>query len=88
MAIPERFISQSADKCLPLFKILKKKANFMWNEVAKQAFQNLKEYLGRFPWIISPNTKKLLLVYLAVSKHAVSVVLLANKRAKNCQYII
>jgi len=33
-----RFMSRSADKCLPFFKALKKKACFGWDEEAEQAF--------------------------------------------------
>jgi len=38
-----RLMLRSVDKCLPIFKVLKKKAQFRWDEEAEQAFQSLKE---------------------------------------------
>ena len=37
-----RFISRSADKSLPFFKILRKTKNFEWNEECEKALQDLK----------------------------------------------
>jgi len=69
-------MSRSAGKCLPFFKVLKKKAQFPWDEEAKQAFQSLKEYLARLPRMVSSNHGESLLAYLAMSNHAVTAVLL------------
>jgi len=44
-----RFMSRSADKCLPFFKVLKRKTPFGWDEEAERAFQRLKEYLDQLP---------------------------------------
>jgi hypothetical protein len=41
------FISQSTDKCLPFFKILRKA--FSWSEECEEAFNKLKEYLMNPP---------------------------------------
>ena len=50
-----RLMLRSADKCLPFFKVLKRKMPFGWDEEAERAFQELKEYLGQPPQVISPN---------------------------------
>jgi hypothetical protein len=42
IAALNRFISQSTDKCLPFFKILRKA--FTWSEKCEEAFGKLKEY--------------------------------------------
>jgi hypothetical protein len=43
IAALNRFISQSINKCLPFFKILRKA--FTWSEKCEEAFGKLKEYL-------------------------------------------
>ena len=72
-------MSRSADKCHPLFKVLRKKAPFGWDGEAEEAFQRLKEYLGQLPRMVSPNPKEPLQLYLAVSDYAVNAVLVAER---------
>jgi len=74
-----RFMSRSADKCPPFFKVLKRITPFGWDEEADKAFQKLKEYLGQLPRMVSPNLKEPLLLYLAVSECAVSAVLVVEQ---------
>jgi len=62
-----RFMSRSADKSHPFFKVLKRKTPFQWDEEAEEAFQKLKEYLGQLLRMVSPSLKEPLLLYLAVS---------------------
>jgi len=72
-------MSRSTDKFLPFFKVLKKKTQFGWDEEAEKAFQNLKEYVERLPRMVSLSQDEPLLLYLAVSDHAVSAVLLVER---------
>jgi len=44
-----RFMSRSANKCPPFFKVLKRITPFGWDEEVEKAFQKIKEYLGRIP---------------------------------------
>ena len=74
-----RFISRSVDEYVPFFKILKMKTCFGWNEGGKQAFQNLKEYLGGLLRMVSFAIREPLLAYVALSVHAVSAVLLVKR---------
>ncbi|GFS38889.1 hypothetical protein Acr_00g0059990 [Actinidia rufa] len=74
-----RFVSKSADKCLPFFKILRKSQGFQWNEESKNAFQQLKEYLGSPPLLTVPATGEDLYVYLSISPTAVSAVLIREE---------
>jgi len=74
-----RFMSRSADKCLPFFKVLKRKTLFGWDEEAERAFQRLKEYLGQLPRMVSPNLREPLLLCLAVFDYAVSAVLVVER---------
>jgi len=74
-----RFMSRLADKCLPFFKVLKKKTPFGWDEEAEKVFQKLKEYLEKLPQMVSPSPDEPLLLYLAISDHVVSLVLLVER---------
>lgn len=40
-----RFISKSAESCLPLFKAIKKENKFKWTDECHEAFDGLKECL-------------------------------------------
>uniref|UniRef100_A0A2N9FKE2 Uncharacterized protein n=1 Tax=Fagus sylvatica TaxID=28930 RepID=A0A2N9FKE2_FAGSY len=70
-----RFISRSANKCKPFFRLLGKWSKFVWDEECSVAFQGIKAYLSTPPCLSIPNPGEPLFLYLAVSDHAVSVVL-------------
>ncbi|XP_043811023.1 uncharacterized protein LOC122723300 [Manihot esculenta] len=70
-----RFMSRSAEKCLPFFKKLRKVPNFEWTEDCRKAFEELKSYLSSPHVLSSPLEGEELLIYLAVSEQAISAVL-------------
>ena len=72
-------MSRLINKCLPFFKVLKKKTCFGWDEEVKQAFQKLKKYFGRLHRMVSPVTREPLLAYLIVADHTVSTTLLVER---------
>ncbi|VFQ77910.1 unnamed protein product [Cuscuta campestris] len=45
LAALSRFLSRSAERSLPFFKVLKKANTFAWDEECQRAFEELKEYL-------------------------------------------
>ena len=71
-----RFISRSADRCRPFFRLLHKWKGFEWTEECAVAFQQLKEYLSQLPIMSSPEVDEVLFAYLAVASHIVSFVLI------------
>ncbi|GFS40362.1 hypothetical protein Acr_00g0068110 [Actinidia rufa] len=75
-AVLNRFISKSSDKCCPFFKLLRKNAKFSWDEESEMALQQFKKYLTKPPLLSTLEEGELLHVYLVVSEHAVSSVLL------------
>ncbi|GFZ14654.1 hypothetical protein Acr_24g0008440 [Actinidia rufa] len=79
VAALNRFVSKSADKCLPFFKILRKSQTFQWNEESENAFQQLKEYLGSPPLLTVPTTSEDLYIYSSILPTAVSVVLIREE---------
>jgi hypothetical protein len=70
-----RFISRLADKCKPFFQLLGKKSKFVWDEECSAAFQGIKAYLLTPLCLSIPNLGEPLFLYLVVSDHAVSAVL-------------
>ncbi|XP_059454999.1 uncharacterized protein LOC132185214 [Corylus avellana] len=77
IAALNRFISRSADKCLPFFKILRKA--FEWSEEYEQAFEQLKKYLVSPPLLSRVILGEVLYLYLAVSPTAVSAALICEE---------
>ncbi|KAL5577628.1 hypothetical protein UlMin_019327 [Ulmus minor] len=64
----------ATDKCQPFFRALRKGKDFSWTAECEQSFQELKTYLGRPPLLSKPQEGESLILYLAVSKGAVSSV--------------
>ena len=77
VAALNKFVSKATDKCLPFFKVLKKA--FEWTDDYQRAFQDLKAYLTIAP-LLSPSVLgEELYLYLAVTPHAVSSVLVREE---------
>ena len=58
--ILNRFISRSADKCLPFFQLLNKWKRFEWTKECILDFQQLKECLSRSPIMLRPKVDEVL----------------------------
>ena len=54
VAAMSRFISKSAERALPFFKILKKAGPMEWTPEAEAALQDLKKYLSSTPILVAP----------------------------------
>ncbi|KAL5564424.1 hypothetical protein UlMin_027588 [Ulmus minor] len=79
VAALNRFISRATDKCQPFFRALRKGKDFLWTAECEQSFQELKTYLGRPPLLSKPQERESLILYLAVSKGAVSSTLVREE---------
>ena len=64
VAAMSRFISKSAERALPFFKILKKVGPMEWTPEAEAALQDLKKYLSFTPILVAPKPQEPLLLYL------------------------
>src|SRR6185312_12388279 len=71
LASLNRFISRSAEKSLPFFKVLKGTENFHWGTEQDKAFEDLKKYLENLAVMTSPSLGAELLLYIATSSSAV-----------------
>ncbi|KAL0440115.1 UNVERIFIED_CONTAM: hypothetical protein Slati_2494500 [Sesamum latifolium] len=76
LASLSRFISKAADKGLPFFKILRNVKNFEWTLECDKVFNDLKEYLSSPLLLVKPIEGESLYLYLAITEHAVSSVLI------------
>ena len=70
-----KFVSHSIDKYVSFFNVLQESKNFIWTPKYEEAFKKPKEYLGHVPTLFKPLSRERLFIYLAISKHAVSLVL-------------
>ena len=72
VAAMSRFVSKSAERALPFFKILKKAGPMEWTPEAEAALQDLKKYLSSRPILVAPNPQEPLLLYLAATNQVVA----------------
>src|SRR4051812_35269179 len=79
VAAMSRFISKSAERALPFFKILKKAGPMEWTPEAEAALQDLKKYLSSMPILVAPKPQESLLLYLAATNQVVSTALVAQR---------
>ena len=90
LAVLNRFISRSTDKCRHFFQALKKNgAGFRENEKCETSFQGLKRYLASLSLLSKPFSGETLYLYLAVSESAVSETLVReDKRVQKPVYYV
>ncbi|XP_024023052.1 uncharacterized protein LOC112092086 [Morus notabilis] len=74
-----RFISKATNKYVPFFYALNGGKYFEWTPQCEKAFQRPNEHLGIPPILSKPIPSKKLSLYLSVSKHAVSSVLIREE---------
>ncbi|XP_063948059.1 uncharacterized protein LOC135152159 [Daucus carota subsp. sativus] len=85
IAALNRFVSKSSDRCKEFFKAIKDVGKtFVWTDKCEEAFQRIKEQLGKPPLLSKPVEGETLILYLAVSRHSISAVLV--KEEKDVQF--
>jgi hypothetical protein len=75
-----RFISRSGERNLPFFEVLKSAKVFQWGPAQQKAFEEPKQYLIDLTTLTPPSSRTPLLLYVAASHTAVSVVLVQEKQ--------
>ena len=70
-----RFIMDFSKIAKPLYKLLEKDANFVWDENCQKSFEELKAYLTTAPIVRAPNWKLLFEVMCDASDLAIRAVL-------------
>ncbi|GKA06197.1 reverse transcriptase domain-containing protein [Tanacetum coccineum] len=83
-----------AERALPFFNTLKNitkenKHEYRWTAEAEEAFQQMKRLIMSLPSLTPPFPEETLYAYLAVSREAVSAVLLTDRNGRQCpvQYV-
>ena len=69
------FMARSTDKCHPFFQALIMGRNVIWMVECEEPFQKIKRYMGGIPVLAKPRAGEDLTLYLSISEHAVSSVL-------------
>jgi len=82
VAALNRFISQSTDKCLAFYDVLRGNKKFEWTTRCEEAFQELKKYLATPPILAKPVIGEPLYLYVVVSDTAVRGVLVREDRGE------
>ncbi|GMP82680.1 hypothetical protein CsSME_00036883 [Camellia sinensis var. sinensis] len=77
-----KFISRSSNKCKPFFSLVKKATDFLWTEEYEAALTDLKRYLTTAPVLSNLEPGEELFLYLAVSEHAVSAMVIQEEKGK------
>ncbi|GKV42163.1 hypothetical protein SLEP1_g49600 [Rubroshorea leprosula] len=94
VAALHRFISKSADKCLPFFKIMRsaaqkdesgKQKKFEWTQECQATFDELKSYLSSPPLLTKAKDGEILYLYLGISDEAISSILKKFEWTQECQ---
>ena len=85
VATLSRFISMSAERALPFFKILKKAWPMKWTPEASTTLQEFKAYLSCVPTLVSPKPQEPLLLYLAATNQVVSAALVAQREVDEAE---
>ncbi|XP_077230948.1 uncharacterized protein LOC143864015 [Tasmannia lanceolata] len=79
IAALSRFMSKSAERCLPFFRTLRSMKDFRWTEECQTAFDQLKLYIQELPLLSKPVLGEDLYLYLAVGPAAVSSMLVRQE---------
>ncbi|XP_057785414.1 uncharacterized protein LOC131002940 [Salvia miltiorrhiza] len=74
-----RFISRSAERSLPFFKVLRKGSRFEWSGECQKAFEDLKAYLTKLPVLTKPSPGEPLYLYISVGVESLSSVLVREE---------
>ena len=88
LAAFNQFISKFADWCRPFYQLLKKWKGFQWNKECERIFQGLKEYLTWASILTALELGEDLYMYLLMSEHVASVVLLRDQGVQQPIYYI
>lgn len=80
MASLNRFISHLTDRCRLFYDVLRKNKGFDWSEKHEKSFKHLKIYLISPPLLAKPVPREELKVYLSVTEHAVSGILVKDDK--------
>src|SRR4051812_1422707 len=62
-----RFISRLGEKAIPLYRLLRKTENFVWDAEAYGALEYLQKQLSQAPILVAPKPKEPMLLYISAN---------------------
>jgi hypothetical protein len=71
-----RFIPNLVEMMKPLLKLLKKDVKYEWKDEGRNAFESIKDAIGKYPVLISPNYSKYLQIFSFALEDIIAGVLL------------
>ena len=71
-----RFVVESSQHTLPLFKLLRKEVAFEWTQECERVLLHLKKAMSQPPVLSRPDKKETFYLYLDVASEAVSATLI------------
>ena len=86
VAALSRFISRLGEKAMPLYQLMKKTDDFVWNDAANTTFEDLKRQLAEPPVLAAPVDKEPLLLYVAANTRAVSVAVVVERKEEGKEH--
>jgi hypothetical protein len=75
-----RFIPRLGDKSTPLYRLLKKSDSFEWTNEAQKALEELQNALRNAPVLAAPLPQETMLLCVAASNRAISVVMVVERK--------
>src|SRR3954449_6949829 len=78
VAALRRFISRLGKTAIPLYRLLRKSDNFVWDNKADEALESLKKHLTQAPVLAGPKPKEPMLLHISSNNRDVSVVVLVE----------
>src|SRR3954467_11414067 len=71
---------------IPLYRLLRKSNNFVWDNEADEALESLKKQLTQAPILAAPKPKEPMLLYISAHNRAVSVVVVVERMEDGKEY--
>ncbi|PKI40931.1 hypothetical protein CRG98_038679 [Punica granatum] len=89
LRIKEEVVKQiNADKCQPLFRLLRKNTAIEWNEECQKAFNTIKAYLVQPPVLVPPTPGRPLILYLTVRRQSLGCMLGQEEESTHTEHAI
>src|SRR3954471_4464212 len=79
VAALSRFISRLGETTIPLYRLLRKSDNFVWDNEDCEALESLMKQLTQAPILAAPKPKETMLLYISANNRAVSAVVVFER---------
>src|SRR4051812_21348037 len=86
VAALSRFISRLGETAIPLYRLLQKSDNFVWDNEADEALESLKKQINQAQILAAPKPKEPMLLYILANNRVVSVVVVVERMEDGKEY--